>query len=219
MNYLNELIRAKCGRIRFFIKVDISYYFKKFLTRLSRKLEDNLIRFMRNHPEIYPKSQPFATVGESTFGGGLYLKHTRAKDGKTIDYGIVSRAKVTAEFVNEMVDQLVTESSTWGDWKYHISGTDATAEANTHTSLLGAIGTARVSGSQTEGASANIYRSVATITYADTAAVTEHGIFNEDYASSQADGVLLDRSKFDAVNVVSGDTIAFTYELTCTAEA
>ena len=106
-----------------------------------------------------------------------------------------------------------------GDWKYHISGTDATAEANTHTSLLAAIGTARVVGTQTEGASANIYRSVATITYTDTCAITEHGIFNTAYSASQADGVLMDRSKFNAVNCSSADTITFTYELTATAEA
>jgi hypothetical protein len=218
LDYLKELIKAKYKRIKFFVKVDIAYYLKKYLTRLSRKLEDNLIRFMRNHPEIYPEGQPMATVGESAYGGGLYLKHTRAKDGKTIDYGIVSRAKVTAEFVNFLTDQLQAEDSTIGDFKYHLSGTDATAEANTHTSLLGAIGTTRTVGTQTEGASANIYSSVATITYSASAAVTEHGIFNAAYSSSQADGVLLDRSAFSAVNVISDDTITYTYQLTNTAE-
>ena len=219
MNYIKELMIAKYRRCKLFLQVDLPYNVKKFISRLSRKVEDNLTAFMKNHPEIYPAGQPFATVGESTFGGGLYLKHTRYADGRTIDYGLVSRAKVTAEFVNEMVDQLVTEASTWGDWKYHISGTDATAEANTHTSLLGATGTVRIVGTQTEGASANIYRSVATITYTSTHAVTEHGLFNAAYSASQADGVLMDRSTFGAVNVVSGDTCAFTYELTCTAEA
>ena len=219
MNYIKELITAKYRRVKFWIKVDLTYSIKKFVTRLSRKLEDNLTAFMNNHPNIYPKGQPLSTVGESTFGGGLSLVHTRNLDGRSVNYGLVSRAKVTAEFVNFMVDQLVTETSVFGDFKYHISGTDATAEANTHTSLLAAIGTARVAGTQTEGASANIYRSVATITYTDTAAVTEHGLFNEAYAASQADGTLLDRSAFSAVNVVSGDTIAYTYELTATAEA
>lgn len=219
MRYEKEWIIAKYRRLSLFLRVDLAYNFKKFITRLSRKLENNLTAFMRNHPNIYPEAQPFATVGEAMFGGGLSIKHTRYADGKSIDYGLVSRAKVTAEFVNEMVDQLVAEGSTWGDWKYHISGTDATAEANTHTSILGATGTVRIVGTQTEGASANIYRSVATITYTSTHAVTEHGLFNAVYSASQADGVLMDRSVFSAVNVVSGDTIAFTYELTCTAEA
>ena len=219
MDYLKELLRAKFRRLKLWLGVDLAYNFKKFITKLSRKIEDSLTRFMTNHPDIYPAGQPFSTVGQALFGGGLYLKHTRYSDGKTVNYGLVSRAKVTAEFVNFMVAQLQTETSVFGDFKYHISGSDATAEANTHTSLLGAIGTARVSGTQTEGASAYIYRSVATITYTQTVAVTEHGISNTAYTSSQADGVLLDRSTFTAVNVVSGDTIAYTYELTCTAEA
>ncbi len=219
MNYIKELLKAKYRRARFFVKVDLTYHIKKFVTRLSRRLEENLIAFMANHPEIYPKGQPLSTVGESTYGGGLSIVHTRYSDGRSINYGLVSRAKVTAEFVNYLTDILQTDATTIGDFKYHLSGTDATAEANTHTSLLAAIGTARVVGTQTEGASANIYRSVATITYTDTAAVTEHGIFNADYSASQADGTLLDRSKFDAVNCVSGDTVTFTYELTNTAEA
>ena len=218
MDYLKELLRAKYRRLKLWLGVDLAYNFKKFISRLSRKIEDSLVRFMQNHPEIYG-SQPIETVGQALFGGGLYLKHTRYSDGKTVNYGLVSRAKVTAEFVAFMTDQLQAEDSTFGDFKYHISGSDATAEANTHTSLLGAIGTARVAGTQTEGASAYIYRSVATITYTQTVAVTEHGISNTAYTSSQADGVLLDRSTFTAVNVVSGDTVSYTYELTNTAEA
>jgi hypothetical protein len=219
MNYKKEWIIAKYRRLKLFLQVDLPYNFKKFITRLSRKVEDNLIRFMRNHPEIYPTGQPFATVGDAIFGGGLYLKHTRASDGKTVDYGLVSRAKVTAEFVAYLTDQLQTEDTTIGDFKYHISGTDATAEANTHTSLLGATGTVRTIGTQTEGASAWIYQSAATITYTSTHAVVEHGIFNAAYSASQADGTLLDRSTFSAVNVVSADTVTYTYQLTNTSEA
>ncbi len=219
MDYIKELAVAKYRRCKLFLQVDLPYTIKKFITRLSRKVEDNLTTFMANHPEIYPAGQPFATVGDALFGGGLYLVHTRASDGKSINYGLVSRAKVTAEFVAYLTDQLQAEDTTIGDFKYHISGTDATGEANTHTSLLGTFGTARAVGTQTEGASAYIYRSVATITYTSTHAVVEHGLFNAAYTSSQADGTLLDRSTFAAVNVVSADTISFTYELTNTAEA
>ena len=141
------------------------------------------------------------------------------RDGETYNFGIVSRKKVTAEFVNFMVDQLQAETSTWGDFKYHISGTGTDAESNANTQLQTAIGTAREVGTQTEGASAHIYKSVATIAYSGTHAVTEHALFNEAYADAQDNGILMDRSVFSAVNVVSGDSIEFTYQLTCTAEA
>jgi len=138
---------------------------------------------------------------------------------KVYDFGVVSRAKVTTEFVNYLVDILQTDATTIGDFKYQISGTGVGTESNTDVSLGTAIGTARTTGTQVEGASANIYRSVATISYTAGAAVTEHAIFNAAYASGQDDGILLDRSVFAAINVVSGDSIEFTYELTVNAEA
>ena len=213
-----ELIRAKLLKIKFFIKVQIPYHIKKFMAHLSIRIEDNFTAFIRNHPELYPEGQPIQTVGRASMGGGLSIKHIRA-DGSIVDYGMVSRAKVTDEFVAFMTDQLQTETSAFGDFKYHISGTGTTAESNDHTELVTPIGTARTTGTQTEGASAWIYRSVATIAYTSTSAVTEHAIFNEAYVSAQTDGILMDRSLFSAVNVVNGESIQYTYELTNTAEA
>ena len=66
----------------------------------------------------------------------------------------------------------------------------------------------RVAGSQTEGA-ANVYVSVGTISYTSTKAITEHGLFNASTGPT-----LLDRSVFSAVNVVSGDSVQYTYSLT-----
>ena len=130
------------------------------------------------------------------------------------NFGIVCERKVTTEFVEFLVDQLQTETSAIGDFKYHISGTGVGAEAVSDTALGTPIGTAREVGTQAEGATAEIYRSVATIAYTDTYAVTEHAIFNEAYVSAQADGILLDRSVFAAINVVNADSVEFTYELT-----
>ena len=138
-------------------------------------------------------------------------------DGRHIDFGIVSRGKVTTEFVNFMVDQLQTETSAWGDFRYHISGTGGTAENKTDTALVTPIGTARTVGTQTED-DADDYQSVATIAYTGTSAVTEHAIFNEAYVDAQDNGILMDRSLFTAVNVVNGDSIAYTYTINCAAE-
>jgi|GEM_PF-2027754 len=140
------------------------------------------------------------------------------RDGERYDFGIVCDRKVTDEFVEFLVDQLQAETSAIGDFKYHLSGTGTTAENKTDTQLETPIGTAREVGTQTEGASAEIYRSVATISYTSTLAVTEHGIFNEAYVSAQTDGILMDRSVFSAINVVNGDSIEFTYELTVQSE-
>lgn len=140
-------------------------------------------------------------------------------DGFVKDLGVIARKKVTDEFAEYMVDQLQAESSDFGDFKYHISGTGTNAENKTDTQLQTPIGMEREVGTQTEGASAEIYRSVATIAYTASHAITEHAIFNEAYVDAQDNGVLMDRSVFSAINVVNGDSIEFTYELTVTAES
>jgi len=135
------------------------------------------------------------------------------RNGERYNFGTICERKVTTEFVEFLVDQLQTETSAIGDFKYHLSGTGVGAEAVSDTALGTPIGTAREVGTQAEGATAEIYRSVATIAYTDTYAVTEHAIFNEAYVSAQADGILLDRSVFAAINVVNADSVEYTYEL------
>lgn len=134
------------------------------------------------------------------------------KDGSVEDLGIIATKEVTDAFVGFVVDQLQTETSAFGDFKYHDSGTGVTAEDQTDTAMETATGEARTTGTQIEGATANIYKSVATDTYAGSFAITEHGLFN-----ASSDGILMDRSVFSAINVTSGDKIEFTYELTLTA--
>jgi hypothetical protein len=133
------------------------------------------------------------------------------KDGEVIDYGILGHRVVTTAFVNLMVDQLQTETSVWGDFKYHDSGVGTTAEAVGDTAMETTDEESRATGSQTEG-DANQYRSVGTISYTTTKAITEHGLFNTADTAT-----LMDRTVFSAINVVNGDSIQFTYTLTCTA--
>ena len=147
-------------------------------------------------------------TGIPTMTGELMIRLIKA-DGRIIDYGTVAYRVVTSAFVNFVVDQLQAETTEFGDFKYHDSGVGTTAEATGDTDIETTDGESRATGTQTEGASANIYRSVGTISYTTTKAITEHGLF------SQAAGTtLMDRSVFSAINVVNGDSIQFTYELT-----
>lgn len=133
-------------------------------------------------------------------------------DGRVIDYGLVSARVVTDAFVAFVVDQLQTETSVFGDFKYHDSGVGVTAENVTDTDIETTDGESRATGTQAEGATANIYKSVGTIAYTSTKAITEHGLFNASTGVT-----LMDRTKFTAINVINGDSIEFTYQLTLTA--
>ncbi len=135
------------------------------------------------------------------------------------DWGVVCRRVVTTAGVGFIVDafQNTVEIE---NLKYHALGTGTNAEATGDTALQTEltteyVGNTRATGTTTEGASANIYRTVGTVTLdSGTPAVTEHGVF-----SAASAGVLLDRSVFSAINLVgaNGDAIQATYELTCSA--
>jgi len=129
-------------------------------------------------------------------------------DGSVVDYGVVSLRVVTTAFVNFLVDQLQTETSEFGDLKYHDSGIGTTAAAVGDTDIETTDGESRATGTQTEGDSTYEYRSVGTISYTSTKAITEHGIF-----TNSAGGTMADHHVFSAVNVVSGDSIQFTFDL------
>lgn len=152
-------------------------------------------------------------------GGGVIHAHTKliarkkelGPDGE-YHYTDVRREVrdkvVTDAFVAFVVDQLQTETSAFGDFKYHDSGIGTGNEAAGDTGLGTPWGGARDVGTQTEGATANIYKSVATTTYNASKAITEHGLFNA------ASGVtLMDRTKFDALNVVDTNQIEWTFSI------
>jgi len=133
-------------------------------------------------------------------------------DGRVIDYGLVCTESVTTAFCAFLAAQFITDSTEVGDFKYHDSGVGITGENITDTDIETTDGENRVAGTQVQGASAVAYKSVGTIAYTTSKAITEHGLF------SQAAGTtLMDRSVFAAINVVNGDSIQFTFELTLTA--
>lgn len=187
--------------------------------RLLAWLRDNV------HPCI-PRGYYQAVLGHdlhvSTFAR-LYVKHFHASEldpftgelGWLEDVGLVSQGKVTIAFRDFEIDQLIAESSAYGDFKFHRPGTSATAEANTDTALVTDAGL-EATGTQVE-VSAAVYRSVATVTADTTETWQEHSIRN---ATGATGGTMMDRSLISpTVAVVAADTVQFTYEITKAAEA
>ena len=131
-------------------------------------------------------------------------------NGEVIDYGQIGIGRlVTTAFVEYQVDEMVAETSAWGDFKFHDSGVGTTPAAIGDTDIETTDGETRATGTQLEGATAEIYKSVGTISYTSTKAITEHILANIATA-----GICLDRHVFAAVNVENGDSIQFTYEYT-----
>lgn len=100
--------------------------------------------------------------------------------------------------------------------KYHGCGTGATAAAETDTALGTESTTVitpdstRATGSLTE-ASASVFRTVGTVSFDGSAAITEWGLFSQ---AATGGGTLWSRVVFSAISVAASDSVAFTYDLT-----
>ena len=167
----------------------------------------------KNFKNVWPGLWRFGlanTLGLPHFEGRLYARLFRG-DGSVVDYGLVSTRVVTTAFAEFVVDQLQTETSVFGDFKYHDSGVGVTGADIADTDIETTDEESRVAGTQTEGSSV-IYESVGTISYTTSKAITEHGLFNASTGVT-----LMDRHVFGAINVVNGDSIQFTYDLTVSA--
>ena len=147
---------------------------------------------------------------------GLLRARLLRRDGDVLDYGLVSTRVVTtvgAAYVVDAWQGLVTLAN----MKYHGIGTTNTAEAAGDTGLAAECTTTlnpdstRATGSLTEGASSNIFRSVGTNLVDGAVTIVEHGLFSQ---AATGGGTLFDRSIFAGIGMVSGDSLETTYDWT-----
>lgn len=154
-------------------------------------------------------------IGFMTGISKLELKLHRA-DGSWVDYGVVSYRVVTTAFVTALATALHTQASP-GNLFYHALGVGVGAAAVGDTGMgteLTTEYTGDVRATGTHTSAAGVYESVATNTIdSGTPAVTEHGVMGANSGAS----TLIDRHTFAAVNMVAGDSLVSTYQLTFTA--
>ena len=162
---------------------------------------------------------PFANWwGVATMLADLRIVHIKA-DGTRIDYGVVSRRVITNAGVTFLRDDWNNGANDINTMNFHGCGTTNTAEAVGDTALAAESTTAlnpdntRATGTRSVPAS-NQYQSVGTLTFDASAAVVEHGLFSQ---AATGGGTLWDRSVFTVINVVSADSIQFTYVVTISA--
>lgn len=147
--------------------------------------------------------------------GRLHATVIRA-DGSLEHLGLISTKLITDAGLAFLVDDWDNNVTDLTTMNFHGCGTGTVAEAVGDTALGTESTTAlnpdstRATGTRSQPA-ANQYRSVGTLTFDASAAITEHGIFSQ---AATGGGTLWDRSVFAAINVVSADSIQFTYTVT-----
>lgn len=151
----------------------------------------------------------------STLEAFGFLSGKVYRQGKMIqDLGLVGVKEVTTEFVEHLVDGMMDSSVAIDKFNKHAMGDGSTAETDTQSALVNQQDGRNV-GSQTHGATSNIYKSVATITAGAAYTAIEHGIFDSTGAAAD---VLLDRTVIGSPPVVAtDDEVEWTYQLTINA--
>ncbi len=157
--------------------------------------------------------------GTGIFGTSrLYASVIRATGGVE-HLGLLSTKIITDAGAAFLVDDWDNNGQDLSTMNFHGCGTGTNAESVGDTALQTESTTAlnpdstRATGTRSQPA-ANQYRTVGTLTFDASAAVTEHGILSQ---AATGGGTLWDRSVFSAINVASGDSIQFTY--TCTVSS
>ena len=131
------------------------------------------------------------------------------------DLGLQSVKKITAAFTKQLADAFCAAGSAAtgiGLFNFHAMGAASTAEATGDTALGAEMGI-KVAGTQTHGATSNVYSSTATIAATTTFGCREYGIFN-----TLTGGILLDKSTVTNIALNTGDEVVWTYQLTINTE-
>ena len=184
------------------------------------KIKNFLTNGWRGLPALYVMKYVGKIFGVVYIKTSLSLKVIRG-DGTVLNLGVVGRRVVTTTGGGFIIDafQNLVELETMN---YHGFGTGTGAEGASDTALGTEFTTeyatdnVRPTGSQSE-ASALVLQTIGTFVpnSGGTLAVTEHGLFSQ---AAVAGGVLLDRTKFSAVNLVaSADQLVATYQFTVVA--
>jgi hypothetical protein len=118
--------------------------------------------------------------------------------------------KVVTDAGRDAIVDAFTGAFTLSTFNYHDCGSGTGNEAVGDTALGTAVAEDRATGTQSQP-SADVYKTIGTVTFANSYAITEHGLFSQ---AAKPGGTLLDRSKFAAVNVVATDKIEFTFTIT-----
>ena len=170
-------------------------------------MQQRLLRPISYWRKLYQKLIESKVLGAVSFAAFLHSMTSGDPHG-------LSLAVVTTAGVNYLAADMAGGGSDISAMNYHDSGTGTTAAAIGDTGLQTEAGpTTRATGTQSNP-TANQYRSVGTISYTGTLAITEWGLFGD---ATRGSDTLWDRRVFSAVNVVNGDSISFTYTLTINA--
>lgn len=146
---------------------------------------------------------------QAVYGRNIYKTNLSAaliRNGEIVEERDLGAGVVTNVGVALLAADWQNATATLKLSNFHDSGTGTTAPTVADTVMQTPTGNARVAGAQSN--TTNVYKTIATLNYATTFAITEWGLF-----TASSNGTMWDHRTFTAINVVAGDTVQFTYQL------
>lgn len=199
------------GHLRSNILTRTAKGFSKLTGVLTMSSELHIAHF-RLPQDAYPAYDLFRQIERTRDE----INHFMRLNARIVNYGVVSRRVITDAGVAFIVDDWDNSATDITNFNYHGCGTGTNAENATDTALQTESTTilnpdsTRATGTKSQPA-ANQIRSIGTVTFDGSGAITEHGLFSQ---AATGGGTLWDRSVFSAINVVNLDSIQFTYTAT-----
>jgi len=182
------------------------------LRRIAKKARNGIVPRGYSVEEIQEALKETKPHGVTEVFGFCSAKIYDKFGALKMDLGLQSVKEVTTVAAKILADAFLDSAIVVDDFDKHAHGSGSTAETDTDTTLSSQCGT-RVSGSQTHGATSNVYKTVGTITATSAFTAIEHGIFD-----TAAAGNLLDRSIVGTPpTLVTDDEVEWTYQLTINA--
>lgn len=142
--------------------------------------------------------------GNALFQTRLFVKHFRHGElfeERDLGTGVITNAGVNLWAADWNNATATIKLATW-----HDSGTGTTAPTVSDTVMQTPTGNARIQGTQSN--LTNVYKTIASLSYGATFAITEWGLF-----TAITSGTMFDHRTFTSIPVVSGDVIQFSYSL------
>ena len=187
------------------------FFKQRRLKSIARDVRAGRVPTDSNFEEICEALQMTSEKNATEIYGILSAKQFDPDGNLKKDLGIVGVKSVTLEFAKLLADGLgAYASSTLTTFNAHGQGDGSTAEGTGDVALANQRG-GRVVGSQTHGATSNIYRSLGTIAATASYTVIEHGLFDTTGAASDR---LMDRTVLASFVVATNDEVQWTYDLT-----
>lgn len=187
------------------------FFRKRRLKKIAAEVRSGRVPQGVDTETVFRALRETAPKGHMEAFGMLNCRVFRKDGTLKQDCGLVGVREVTTEFVKHLADGMMDSSVPIDVFNKHAMGDGSTAETDTQTGLVNQVDGRNV-GTQTHGATSNIYQSVATITAGSAYTAIEHAIFDSTGAASD---VMLDRTVVASPpTLATDDEVEWTYQLT-----